>query len=251
LYRIRDGKKIEGVCTGLAAYFGMDVSIVRLICIALAIASAGTLIIAYLIMVAVIPYAETSEEHKAAYGAAFNTQEFINQAKEHYSEFKKEGAQWKQQAKEKKREWQRSWRHAFHNPHYWWGPPPSHPLTSALLPIFGIITAVLSLVWILAVWSLVSTHTVFGWLLPVQIPVWLAIIILFIVLHTVTAPLKSMHYHARYGYGHPLGAVIAFFASIAWLVFLAIAVWIAYNHFPGVHNFIQNLPYVWNNLVNH
>jgi phage shock protein PspC (stress-responsive transcriptional regulator) len=253
LYRIREGKMIEGVCTGLAAYFGMDVSIVRLICVALAIVSAGGVGAAYIIMIMVIPYAETSEEHTAARGAAFNTQEFINQAKEHYSEFKKDGEQWKQRAKEKKREWQRSWRRTFRNSPYWCRPmpPPPHPLTSVALPIFGIITAVLSLVWILAVWSLISTHTIFGWLLPIHVPIWVAIVILFVLLQVVTAPLKSMHYHARYGYGHPLGGLIALCASTAWLAFLAFAIWIAYNQFPEVRDFIQNLPNVWNNLVNH
>ena len=255
LYRIREGKMIEGVCTGLAAYFGMDVSIVRLICVALAIMSGGGAAVAYLIMVSVIPYAETSEDHAAAHGVAFNTQEFINQAKEHYSEFKKEGEQWKQRAKEKKREWQRSWRRTFRNSPYWWGPapppPPPHPLTAAVLPIFGIVTAALSLVWILAVWSLVSTHTVFGWPLPVNFPIWLAIVILLVLLQAVTAPLKSMHYHTRYGYGHPLGGVIALCASTAWLAFLTVAVWIAYNRVPEVHDFIQNLVSFWNYMVNH
>jgi phage shock protein PspC (stress-responsive transcriptional regulator) len=255
LYRIREGKMIEGVCTGLAAYFGMDVSIVRLICVTLAIVSGGGFGAAYIIMIIVIPYAETSEEHTAARGAAFNTQEFINQAKEHYSEFKKDGEQWKQRAKEKKREWQRSWRYKFRNPPYWGGPvpppPPPHPLTSVALPIFGIITAVLSLAWILAVWSLVSTHTVFGWPLPIHFPIWLAIVILIVLLQVITAPLKIMHYHSRYGYGHPLGGLISVCASTAWLVILTVAVWIAYNQVPEVHDFIQNLPNVWNNLVNH
>lgn len=253
LYRIREGKMIEGVCTGLAAYFGMDVSILRLICVALAIVSGGGAAVAYLIMISVIPYAETSEEHAAAHGVAFNTQEFINQAKEHYSEFKKEGEQWKQRAKEKRREWQRSWRRTFRNSPHWWGPapPPPHPLAAAVLPIFGIVTAVLSLVWILAVWSLVSTHTVFGWPLPFRFPLWVGIVILLVLLQAVTAPLKSMHYHTRYGYGNPLGCVIALCASTAWLVFLTVAVWIAYNHVPEVHDFIQSLPYVWNNIVNH
>src|SRR4051812_5906161 len=36
LYRIREGKQIEGVCTGLAAYFGMDVTIVRVLFVAVA-----------------------------------------------------------------------------------------------------------------------------------------------------------------------------------------------------------------------
>lgn len=250
LYRIREGKMIEGVCTGLAAYFGMDVSIVRLICVSLAVVSGGGLAAAYLIMIMVIPYAETPEEHTAAHGAAFNAQEFINQAKEHYSEFKKDGEQWKQRAKEKRGEWQRSWRRTFwHSPHGWGpAPPPPHPLTAVLMPIFGIITAVLSLAWILAVLSLLSTHTVFGWPLPFYLPIWVIIVILIVLLQVITVPLKIMHYHTRYGYGHPLGGVISVCASTAWLVFLTVAVWIAYNNVPEVHEFIRNLPNVWYNL---
>jgi len=48
-----------------------------------------------------------------------------------------------------------------------------------------------------------------------------------------------------------LGSVFALFASTAWLVFLAFAVWIAYNNIPEVHYFIQNLINDWNNMVNH
>ena len=254
LYRIREGKMIEGVCTGFAAYFGMDVTIVRLIFVILAFLSAGVFAAAYIIMIVVIPYAETSGEHAAAHGVAFNTQDFINQAKEHFSEFKKEGEQWKQQAKEKKREWQQSWRRTMRNPPNWWWhvppPPPPHPLTAAALPIFGIVTAVLSLIWLLAVWSLVSTHTVFGWPLPVHIPIWVAIVILLVLLQAVTAPMKYMRYQTRYGYGHPLAGIFDLFASTLWLAFVILAVWVGYNHIPEVHDFIQNLPNVWDNLVN-
>lgn len=251
LYRIREGKMIEGVCTGFAAYFGIDVSIVRLIGVALAIVSVGGAGVAYIIMIMVIPYAETSEEHAAAHGAPFNTQEFINKAKEHCSEFKKEGEQWRQRAKEKKREWQKSWRHDFRNPPVWGkgAPPPPHPMTAVAMPIFGIITAVLSLAWILAVLSLISTHTIFGWPLPFHFPFWVAIVILFVLLQAVTAPLKFMHYHTRYGYGHPLGGVIAVCMSTVWLVFLAFAVWVAYNNIPEVNYFIQKLINGWNNMV--
>ena len=251
LYRIREGKMIEGVCTGFAAYFGMDVTIVRLIFVILAFVSAGVFVAAYFVMMIVIPYAETSEEHAAAHGAAFNTQDFINQAKEHYSEFKKEGEHWKQTAREKRREWQRSWRRNMRNSPFGWGPvPPPHPMTAAALPIFGIVIGVLSLVWVLAVWSLVSTQTIFGWPLPVHLPIWVAIVILLVLLQVVTAPLKHFCYQSRHGYGHPLSGVISMFVSAVWLVFLVLAVLFAYNHIPEVHDFIQNLPNVWDRLVN-
>jgi hypothetical protein len=119
------------------------------------------------------------------------------------------------------------------------------------MPIFGIVTAVLSLAWILAVLSLLSTHTVFGWPLPFYLSIWVIIVILIVLLQVITVPLKIMHYHTRYGYGHPLGGVISVCASTAWLVFLTVAVWIAYNNVPEVHEFIQNLPNVWYNIVNH
>ena len=78
LYRIRKGQMVSGVCTGLAAYFSMDVTIIRLICIVIAIPTGGASVIAYFILSFVIPYAETSEEYAAAYGTTFSAQDFIN-----------------------------------------------------------------------------------------------------------------------------------------------------------------------------
>jgi phage shock protein PspC (stress-responsive transcriptional regulator) len=48
-YRIHAGKKIAGVCTGLAAYFGLDVTLVRVLFIVLAF-GAGSAILAYCIL---------------------------------------------------------------------------------------------------------------------------------------------------------------------------------------------------------
>ena len=48
-YRIQSGKKIAGVCTGLAEYFGLDVTLVRVLFIVLAF-GAGSAILAYLIL---------------------------------------------------------------------------------------------------------------------------------------------------------------------------------------------------------
>jgi phage shock protein PspC (stress-responsive transcriptional regulator) len=249
LYRIREGKQIEGVCTGLAAYFGLDVTIVRLIFVAGAIASGGIGIGVYFVMVVVVPYAETSEQHAAAFGMPFNAQDFINQAKEHYSEFKKEGEDWKQRAKEKQHEWQRSWRRSRRSRHSWWGPPPMppHPLVGATLPIFGLLIGVLTLIWIFAVISVINTHAIFGWPLPFRFPVWVAIVILIILLNVVTGPFKYMR-DARYS--HPYGAVVAVWASMAWMAFLVFLAWLAYQHAPEIQNFIQNLPNVWNEMMN-
>ena len=53
LYRSRTDRKICGVCAGLAKYFGMDVTIMRLLAVLLVLFGPGVLV--YLICALVIP----------------------------------------------------------------------------------------------------------------------------------------------------------------------------------------------------
>jgi phage shock protein PspC (stress-responsive transcriptional regulator) len=55
--RIEAGKKIGGVCTGLADYFNLDVTLVRVLFVVLVLASVGSAALAYLILWAVAPVA--------------------------------------------------------------------------------------------------------------------------------------------------------------------------------------------------
>jgi phage shock protein PspC (stress-responsive transcriptional regulator) len=95
LYQIREGAMISGICNGLAAYFNVDVSFVRIGAVALAFLSGGIVALVYLLMMFVIPVANTTEQRAAAHGAPFNTQELIDRAKKQYSEFK-DKQEWKQ-----------------------------------------------------------------------------------------------------------------------------------------------------------
>lgn len=54
LYRSRKDKKMAGVCGGIAAYFKIDSSIIRLIWV-LAILCAGTGLLAYIACAFIIP----------------------------------------------------------------------------------------------------------------------------------------------------------------------------------------------------
>jgi phage shock protein PspC (stress-responsive transcriptional regulator) len=56
LVQIREGAMISGVCAGLAARFGIDVTIVRVIFIVLAIATSGAFVLVYIAMMFLIPY---------------------------------------------------------------------------------------------------------------------------------------------------------------------------------------------------
>lgn len=54
LYRIEDGKKIAGVCGGIAEYFNIDPTMVRLVW-AIVSLSAGAGILAYIVAALVMP----------------------------------------------------------------------------------------------------------------------------------------------------------------------------------------------------
>ena len=74
LYRSTTDKFIGGVCGGLAEFFRIDPSIVRVVLVLMTLASADTGIIAYLIMLIVIPKRPLGEEapvveHRTSWGS--------------------------------------------------------------------------------------------------------------------------------------------------------------------------------------
>jgi len=54
-YRISENKMIAGVCTGLAHYFKIDVTLIRLLWVFAALASGGLALVAYIIAIIVFP----------------------------------------------------------------------------------------------------------------------------------------------------------------------------------------------------
>src|SRR6266508_4553440 len=58
LVRIRQGKKIAGVCTGFARYLGVDVTLVRIVWLVIAL-TAGVGFIAYIVAWIAMPLEDT------------------------------------------------------------------------------------------------------------------------------------------------------------------------------------------------
>ena len=54
LYKIEQGKMLFGVCGGIAEYFNIDPSLVRIGCVIVALA-AGTGIVAYIVAAIILP----------------------------------------------------------------------------------------------------------------------------------------------------------------------------------------------------
>jgi phage shock protein PspC (stress-responsive transcriptional regulator) len=86
LYRIYEGASIAGVCNGIAAYFGIDVTLVRVIFLGFAIVSFGGALLVYALMEFMIPAAKTASEMAAAYGRPVTAEEFVRRAGHGYYE---------------------------------------------------------------------------------------------------------------------------------------------------------------------
>src|SRR5580704_4644712 len=168
LYQIREGAMISGVCTGLAAYLNIDVTIVRIAFVVLTLLTTGIWILVYVGMMLAVPFANTGEEYAAAAGAPFNAQEVIDRAKKHYAEFK-DSKEWRRHWRQQRREWRRRW----HEGAYWWGHNlqrnvnqfsssagyGGHLGATLLIPFLAILSAVVFCLWIVAVVQLATSGT--------------------------------------------------------------------------------------------
>jgi phage shock protein PspC (stress-responsive transcriptional regulator) len=263
LYQIREGAMISGVCTGIAAYLDVDVTVVRILFALFAVLTYGLGVTVYIALMLVIPFANTSEEHAAAAGAPFNAQQIIDRAKKHYAEFK-DSKEWRQHWREQRREWRRKWR----TERIWWGTNlqrnayhfrtgtgyAGQIIAGLMLPILAIGSTLLSCAMIAAIVILATTGSLLGWQITESMPLWAAVLILVLVFSALNSPFR----HARKAIYVHQGAYNLFWFT-AWyelisLAFFAVICWIAYTRVPEVHdffqNFLENVQAVWNNILN-
>ena len=261
LYQISEGAMISGVCKGIAAYFDVDVTVVRLIFVALAILTWGAWILAYIVMMFVIPYASTSEERAAAHGQPFDAQHLIDEAKKQYASIKdgaKWGRQWRQQAREQRRAWQREWRRGraemrahMRGPWGPWAPPKpadsegagyaARVLMGVMIPIAALCNAVLIIAFLIVIAQLVMKGTIFGWVPPAGIPLWAEILILFIVLQFCATPLRVTRHAAYYAHGPSANVWFALWGSLLWVGFVIVLFWGAYHYWPDLQSFLGEI----------
>lgn len=244
LYLIREGAYITGVCTGLAAYFNADVTLIRLLFVGLTILTHGAWILVYVVMAIVVPYANTSEEKAAAHGLPFNAQELIARAKEKYSSFDKQ--YWKDQ----KREWKR-WAKKNANEIQGSFQRNAPNLLKAGMGFAGAIIAILIAIfavgWIVAVVSLLTTGAIFGFIF-VGMPLWIAILVVTFLYHLATLPLRALR---NQSYPHHQKIVNEYGAhggwsdtwdALMWFVFFTLLGWVLWTFVPYTHE-------LWNSFA--
>ena len=279
LYQIREGAVFSGVCKGLAAYLNIDVTIIRALFVLLVLLTGGVWILVYVVMMFVIPYAQTSEQHAAAHGWPFNAEELVARAKAHYAQFRENGSKWQRKAyREQRRMWRSQHKQWKEHQRAWerWGgvsgnpppPPPPPPgwaagqqppnpnysyssqlLHGVLSPIVGVLGFILFFTFLWMVIAMIKHHTIFGWWMPHQIPLWVGIVFLIVLYRAVASPLNHAKYAAYYG-GRPGHAWVAVLGALIWLAFALFLAWLAQQHWDEVLDFLQGLPNFFHDIFN-
>lgn len=217
LYRIPQGEWIVGVCTGLAAYFTIDVTLMRVLFVILTLLTHGLGVILYIVLLVVIPVARTDEERAWAHGTApFNAHDFIEQAKTRYAEFQKNHPDmppvpenphdknawraWKQEMKAKKHAWKDERRKERFERHADWHDEWHGNHVGAI--IGGIITAALWIAFIYVVWSFLAYGTIFGHMVGAGHPLWVTLLFLSLIFWIILLPFRAIMRHSHHGHGH-------------------------------------------------
>lgn len=249
LFKIREGQMWAGVCNGIAAYLGVDVTWVRIAFVVLALITTGFVFLVYFALVFIVPYAETSEDRAAAFGAPFSTEEFIGRAKKKPDDHR-EYQRWRREWRRQQRHWQRQWdqmnaqvRQATAN----FGPQMaqhgSRAIFAVLVPIAAVMGAILFVVFILSLLSLVAQHNIFGWMLPHSMPLWVGIILLVVLYAFATTIVRAFRHGGGPAVAHPGWAALH---TVVWTCCTLALFWVAYMFFPGVREIVDQLTWAAN-----
>jgi phage shock protein PspC (stress-responsive transcriptional regulator) len=254
LFKIHEGAKIGGVCNGLAAYFNIDVTLVR-IAFAFLIFAWGSGLLLYILMWVILPSASTPAEMAAAHGAPSATaQEFIRRAREGYYEGmrtfgdKQAHREWKRRFKSEMRGWKRDFhREMNQRARAWWpgwGPWAPHPATSGAWiaePVLTMLITLVNIVGMIALISLVATGDILGMGFLPWWPFWARILTLIGIICLLRCPLKAIRrsvYGWGYGWCGPWGGL---WCILKWVLIVYMVIWIFGGH-GGFHDSLYHLP---------
>jgi len=257
LYQISDGALLSGVCKGVAVYLDVDVTLVRALFVVAAVLTGGLAILVYILLMFIVPYANTPEEQAAARGLPFNARVLVEQAKLKAAQLadvaahaamnnhsREARAQWKAEWRKARAEWRQDWRRtrAQWRAQRWAGaaagpiptvPPPMPPLahfiSGLIWAALGLVVALVTLGWLLALFSLVTTGAVFGWI-PHHLPLWAVVIALILIFQAVVWPLRAARHGMIprvYGYAYPWHS---FLDGLVGLFVLLLVLWYLTHH---------------------
>ena len=250
LYRLRDEQKLTGVCAGLAAYAGLDVTWVRVAFILITVFSVGFGLVAYVALALVMPVAETAEQVAAAHGAPFSAQDVVDNVKK----------KWDEHRPRHQRRAERRQRREQARARMWTGPtaavapvPPGSGARIAgglMLPVL----TVLSAAWFcamaiagIAAWSVYENQALVGWAHGAAghwhyVPRWLVLVALLVVYALIAMPIgaarRTALYYANGGRSHGWADA---WSGMLWLALVAVMMVVAWMILPMLQDLLGQL----------
>ena len=242
LYRIPDGAMIAGVCNGLAAYFQIDVTLVRVVFLLAALLTKGVGIMAYVIMMFVIPEAR----HRGGAG-------------------RRRGRAAQREGRDRPREEAVCGRPQALAAPLAAAAPPLAAARLASTGAIGVRSAVLGRGAAAGLRArtpravpddggdddLAGQHRRRSsqWRLPEDVPVWAGALILLIGYQIAVSPLRAVQHWTLGSRSGRQPALFAFWNAVIWLVGMAFGVWIASNHMPEIREFLQRVPELFRDFM--
>jgi hypothetical protein len=230
---------------------------VRVLFVIAAVLTGGLAFLAYILMMFIVPYANTPEEHAAARGLPFNARVLVEQAKLKAAQLadvaahaalnnhsREARAQWKAEWRRARAQWRQEWRtsRAQWRAYRWAGgpagpipptppplPPHAHFNSGLVWAVLGLVVALVTLAWVLGLVSLVTTGAVFGWI-PYHLPLWAAILAIILIYQAVVWPLRAVRHGMMprlHGYEYPWHA---FWDGLVGLFILLLVLWYFTHH---------------------
>ncbi|KAF0180340.1 MAG: phage shock protein C [Alphaproteobacteria bacterium] len=242
LYRLREGAMFAGVCSGIAAYFKTDPTLVRFIFVVATVLTQGAGLLVYAVMMFVVPSAQTSAEWAAAHGLPFNAQEVIDGAKKQFAEIaRNQQSAWRRRERRRRTASKMS---AFATPapqpHVGYG---TQMLAGVVASICALVEASLGLALVFTVWSLFTTGAVLGVEPPADWSLWGAIFVAAFAIIVATWPFRAMRRASFAALGYNAAASELSYGLFSF-IFTVGGLWYAYQYWPAAREVIAPI-YQW------
>jgi hypothetical protein len=130
-----------------------------------------------------------------------------------------------------------SWRAQWHQ---YWGPRPPSSGPDPYSPFAALLHTLLTILFVCALFSLATTHRLFGWWLPGGFPFWIWILVMVALYKFLVCPLRSV-YSPYYGYPRH-GPFSCLLHACMWIGLIWFVIWLCCGHSGDFRDTMEHLP---------